>query len=73
MIRSEGLGFKSSPRYLNGQLRLSVFFVSICKRSLLRSHRGVVVYSIVCKPTTYTTAPRHQWWCACNYKLSAAW
>ena len=25
MIRSEGLGFKSSPRYLNGQLRLSVF------------------------------------------------
>ena len=28
MIRSEGLGFKSSPRYLNGQLRLSVFFVA---------------------------------------------
>lgn len=25
MIRSEGLGFKSSPRYYNGQLRLSVF------------------------------------------------
>ena len=35
MIRSEGLGFKSSPRYYNGQLRLSVFLfdrIPTCKR-----------------------------------------